>query len=362
MKKTALHNVHIKHGAKMIQFAGYDMPLEYAGVVSEHLAVRNSAGIFDVSHMGKFWIKGDYAADLLQKITTNDVLKLREGQAQYTCIPNKEGGIVDDIIIYKYDKKKFFVVVNASNISKDWNWITKHNTIGAEIENSSEKISILALQGPKAREILQQVTSSDLQSIGSFEFVTTKVGQVKDVIVSATGYTGAGGFELYCYDKDAVALWELIMKTGSAYNIQPAGLAARDTLRIEMGYCLYGNDIDDSTSPIEAGLGWVVKLNENNNFDSKELFSVQKKNGVVQKLVGIELIGRGIPRSGYVIVDEKGGKLGTVTSGTMSPVLKKGIGMGYVKSEYADVGTIIFVQIRNKNIEARISKLPFITK
>jgi aminomethyltransferase len=360
MVNTTLTGQHIKLGAKMVPFAGFNMPVEYSGVIKEHMAVRDAAGIFDVSHMGEFWVKGDGALNLLQKITTNDVSKLDEGQAQYSCLPNGKGGIVDDLIVYKYNNKKYLVVVNASNIEKDWNWFSKHNTFGAELENASEKTSLIALQGPKAKQILQQLTSFDLNKLSSFTFATTQVAGAKEVIVSATGYTGAGGFELYCYNEDAELLWEAIMKVGTPMGLLPAGLAARDTLRLEMGYSLYGNDIDDTTSPIEAGLGWIVKFADGKNFIDRELMENQKKNGVSRKLIGLELLERGIPRHEYEVVDETDSKIGFITSGTMSPILQKGIGMAYVDQKFSKVGTRVFVKVRNKNLEAVVTPFPFI--
>ncbi len=360
MKYTMLTKQHEQLGAKMTPFAGYYMPLEYSGVIKEHMAVRDAAGIFDVSHMGEFWIKGPGALPLLQKITTNDVSKLALGQAQYTCMPNGNGGIVDDLIIYRFESEKYMAVVNASNLEKDWNWMNQHNDFGAVLENASDQISLIALQGPMARQILQTLTSCKLDSIDSFHFLVGPVAGSGEVIISATGYTGAGGYELYCYNADAVKIWEALMAAGQQYGLKPAGLAARDTLRLEMGYCLYGNDIDDTTSPIEAGLGWIVKFSENKNFIDRELLVKQKKEGVSRKLVGIELIDRGIPRHGYTIVDKSGQSIGVVTSGTMSPILEKGIGMAYIASDQAGIGNSVFVQVRNKNLEAMVVRLPFI--
>ena len=344
----------------MTPFAGYNMPLEYTGVIAEHMAVRDAAGIFDVSHMGEFWIKGAGALDLLQKITTNDVSKLKIGQAQYTCMPNGKGGIVDDLIVYYYEKNKYMAVVNASNMQKDWDWMNKNNLFGAELENASDQMSLIALQGPKAKQILQSITKTDLDAIKSFHFSVGKVGNSADVIISATGYTGAGGFELYCYNDVAANVWEDIQKAGQSFGLKPAGLAARDTLRLEMGYCLYGNDIDDTTSPIEAGLGWITRFPEGKDFIDRDLLEKQKNKGVERKLVGIELIGRGIPRKDYLIVDENEKEIGVVTSGTMSPILQKGIGMAYIATEKSKIGNTVFVQVRNKNIEAMVVKLPFI--
>jgi aminomethyltransferase len=360
MKNTTLTKIHEKLGAKMTPFAGYNMPLEYSGVIKEHMAVRDAAGIFDVSHMGEFWLKGTGALPLLQKITTNDVSKLTIGQAQYTCMPNGKGGIVDDLIIYRYDSLKYMAVVNASNMQKDWEWMNKHNSFGADLENASESMSLIALQGPKAKQILQKITDYDLDSIASFYFAVGKVAEGNSVIISSTGYTGAGGFELYCNNDDAVNIWESLMEAGEPYGLMPTGLAARDTLRLEMGYCLYGNDIDDTTSPIEAGLSWIVKFTEGKDFIDRDTLLKQKQEDVSRKLVGIELVGRGIPRHGYILVDKDENEIGVVTSGTMSPILQKGIGMAYVKSEYSKLGNTVFVKVRNKNIEAMVVKLPFI--
>lgn len=359
-KNTALHQLHEKLGAKMTAFAGYNMPLEYSGVIKEHMAVRDKAGIFDVSHMGEFWVKGAGALPLLQKITSNDVSKLLVGQAQYTCMPNGKGGIVDDLIIYRVENNKYMAVVNASNMQKDWDWFVRNNSFDAELENASDSMSLIAIQGPIAKQILKKTTSCDLDSIKSFHFETATVSDAKEVLISATGYTGAGGFELYCYNEDAAGIWEALMQIGEPIGLAPAGLAARDTLRLEMGYCLYGNDIDDTTSPIEAGLGWVVKFAEGKDFIDRELLEKQKKEGVSRKLVGFELIGRGIPRKGYELLDEEGKLIGTVTSGTMSPIAEKGIGMGYVQEAYTRMGSTLYVKVRQKLIEAVVTKLPFI--
>jgi aminomethyltransferase len=360
MKKTALTNFHELAGAHMVEYAGYTMPVEYSGVISEHNAVRKNAGIFDASHMGEFWVSGKGALALLQYITTNDVSKLTSGQAQYSCMPNGMGGIVDDLIIYKHDDEKFMLVVNASNLLKDWKWINKHNSFGATLEDISDSTSLMALQGPKSIEILQALTPANLMELKSFTFVTASVAGVENVIISATGYTGAGGFEIYCSNRDALQLWQSIILQGKKYELQPAGLAARDTLRLEMGYSLYGNDIDETTSPMEAGLGWIVKFTDGKNFIDREFLEQQKNKGVSRKLVGFELLERGIPRKDYHLLDSKGEEIGIVTSGTMSPYLQKGIGMGYVKTTEASENNEIYVQIRNKSLKARIVKLPFI--
>lgn len=344
----------------MVEYAGYSMPVEFSGVISENLATRSSAGLFDVSHMGEFWVKGEQALPFLQFVTTNDVSKLEPGKAQYSCLPNGNGGIIDDLIIYKYDENKYMLVVNAANIQKDWEWLSEHNSFGADLENASENMSMIALQGPKAMEILSPLVSVDLSALNAFEFVTTQVAGIDEVIVSATGYTGAGGFELYCYNQGVAEIWNSIMKAGKSYSIQAAGLASRDTLRLEKGYSLYGNDIDDTTSPLEAGLGWIVKLNKNSDFIDKELYIKQKAEGLERKLVAFKLIERGIPRKDYPILSADEDKIGHVTSGTQSPNLKIGIGMGYVKTEFAIQGNEILIQVRNKNIKARIVKLPFV--
>lgn len=359
-KNTALTHLHEKLGAKMTPFAGYHMPLEYSGVIKEHMAVRDTAGIFDVSHMGEFWVKGEGALPLLQKITTNDVSKLVVGQAQYTCMPNGKGGIVDDLIVYRYEEQKYMAVVNAANMKKDWDWFVKNNTFNAELEDASDKISLIALQGPIAKSLLQKITECNLDEIKSFYFETAEVAGQKDVIISATGYTGAGGFELYCYNEAAPAIWEALIEIGTPEGLLPAGLAARDTLRLEMGYCLYGNDIDDTTSPIEAGLGWVVKFAEGKDFIDRELLEKHKQEGVSRKLIGFELIDRGIPRKGYELIDESDNVIGQVTSGTMSPILQKGIGMAYVQKDFSKMGSRFFMKVRHKRLEAVVIKLPFI--
>ncbi len=361
MKITALNKIHKSLGAKMVEFAGYEMPIEYSGIKAEHLCVRNGVGVFDVSHMGEFWVKGPKALDLVSKITSNDPRILSLGQAQYSCFPNGKGGIVDDLLVYYYEPEKYMLVVNAANIEKDWNWVVLQNeTIGAELENASDNISQLAIQGPKATQVLQKLTNVNLSEINFYTFTTDTFAGVDDVIISATGYTGAGGFELYFRNDVAEKIWEAIFKAGEEFGIQPIGLAARDTLRLEMGYCLYGNDIDDTTSPIEAGLGWITKFNNGRKFIDREFLTMQKNEGVTRRLRGFILTERGIPRHDYELVNAEGVVVGKVTSGTMSPVLNKGIGMGYVAKEYSAFGTQIFVKIRNKSIPAEIVKLPFI--
>jgi aminomethyltransferase len=357
MKKTALYNKHIELGAKMVPFAGYDMPVQYNGVNAEHANVRNNVGIFDVSHMGEFIVSGKNALALIQKVSSNDASVLFSGRAQYAYLPNENGGVVDDLLIYMISENKYMLVVNASNIEKDWNWINKHNDVGATIENISDQMSLLAVQGPRAIDILQKLTESDLSSIKFYHFIQGKIGGLDNVIISATGYTGSGGFELYVNNKDAEKLWEEIFASGKEYGLLPAGLAARDTLRLEMGYCLYGNDINDNTSPISAGLGWVTKFNK--PFINDEQLKDQKENGVGDKLVAFKLLDRGIPRKDYEIVDENNNKIGIVTSGTMGPSVKFSIGLGYVNVNYSKVGSKIYLSIRNKSIAAQVVKLPF---
>ncbi len=359
MKKTAFNKYHKELGAKMVEFAGYEMPIEYTGVTDEHLTVRKGVGVFDVSHMGEIWVKGPKAFDFVQKVTTNDVAKLTPGDAQYSCFPNGKGGIVDDLIVYHYEDQKYMLVVNAANIEKDWNWLNEQNTEGAELENASDTIAQLAVQGPLATKVLQKLTDINLSEIKFYTFVTGKFAGVDEVIISATGYTGSGGFELYMYNSDADKIWNAVFEAGKDEGIKPIGLAARDTLRLEMGYCLYGNDIDDTTSPIEAGLGWITKFVDGNNFIDRDFLAKQKEAPIVRRLKGFEMVERGIPRKGYEIVNAEGEKIGVVTSGTMSPSLKKGIGMGYVNAGYLKVDTEIFIKIRNKNVKAKIVKLPF---
>ncbi|WP_163714130.1 glycine cleavage system aminomethyltransferase GcvT [Mangrovibacterium lignilyticum] len=360
MKRTAFNQIHKDAGGKMVEFAGYEMPVEFAGIKTEHLAVRNNVGVFDVSHMGEFWVKGPKAADLVQHITTNDVSVLKTGQAQYSCFPNGKGGIVDDLLVYYYEPEKYLLVVNAANIEKDWNWVVSQNKFGAELENASDAISQLAIQGPNATAVLQKLTAVKLDDLKYYTFSTAEFAGVPDVIISATGYTGAGGYELYFYNEHAETIYKAIFEAGAEFGIQPIGLGARDTLRLEMGYCLYGNDIDDSTSPIEAGLGWITKFNERNKFINKDLFEVQKTEGVSRKLRGFEMIDRGIPRHGYELFDEGGNRVGEVTSGTQSPLLNKGIGMGYIATEYSAIGTEVYLGVRNKLLKAKIVKVPFL--
>ncbi|MDP9046664.1 MAG: glycine cleavage system aminomethyltransferase GcvT [Bacteroidota bacterium] len=357
MKNTALTDVHIKAGAKMVPFAGYNMPVQYAGINAEHETVRNGVGVFDVSHMGEFILKGDKALGLIQQVTSNDAAKLYDGKVQYSCLPNENGGIVDDLLVYRIDEKTYMLVVNASNIEKDWDWISKYNTMGADMKNISDRTSLLAIQGPKAAEALQSLTDIDLASMEYYTFKKGKFAGIDNVLVSATGYTGAGGFEIYFDNQNAEHIWDTIFKAGEPFGIKPIGLGARDTLRLEMGFCLYGNDIDDSTSPLEAGLGWVTKFTK--EFTNSTALQQQKQEGVKRKLVGFEMIDRGIARHDYEIVDADGNNIGKVTSGTQSPSLQKAIGMGYVKTEFAKEGTEIFISIRDNKIKAKIVKPPF---
>lgn len=359
VRQTAFYDYHLEMGAKMVPFAGYEMPVEYAGVKQEHINVRKNVGVFDVSHMGEIWVKGPSAYDLVQKLTSNDIQKLKPGGIQYTCFPNETGGIVDDLLVYYYDQEKYLLVVNASNIEKDYNWIVSHNQEGATIENASDQMAQLAIQGPRAVELLQSLSSLDLSSIPYYHFQSGEFAGAKEVIISNTGYTGAGGFELYMYNGDAASIWEQIFDAGKELGVEPAGLAARDTLRLEMGFCLYGNDINDSTSPLEAGLGWITKFTEGNGFINREALEAQKSNGLNRRLVGFELKERGIPRQHYPILDAEGIQIGEVTSGTMSPMLEKGIGMGYVSKEHAKAGNEIFIGIRNKRVAAQLIRLPF---
>ncbi|EDP95261.1 glycine cleavage system aminomethyltransferase GcvT [Kordia algicida OT-1] len=360
MKDTALSKIHEALGAKMVPFAGYNMPVQYEGVNIEHETVRNGVGVFDVSHMGEFVISGPNALALIQKVTTNDASKLKDGKAQYSCMPNNDGGIVDDLIIYRVNEEKYILVVNASNIEKDWNWISSHNDVGAEMRDVSDEYSLLAIQGPKAVEAMQSLTEVDLTNIKYYTFQIAKFAGVENVIVSATGYTGSGGFEIYCKNEDVAEVWEKVFEAGESFGIKPIGLAARDTLRLEMGYCLYGNDIDETTSPIEAGLGWITKFTK--DFVNREQIEDQKRLGTTRKLVAFEMQDRGIPRQGYDIVDGNGNKLGMVTSGTMSPSMRIGIGLGYVPTVFADYGSNIYIQIRKNRVPAKVVKLPFYKK
>ena len=354
MKLTPFTHIHEALGAKMHEFAGYNMPIEYSGITDEHMTVRHAAGVFDVSHMGEFWVKGPNALAFLQKVTTNDVSALTIGKIQYSCFPNGKGGIVDDLLVYKYEDEKYLLVVNASNIEKDWNWCVQNNTEGAELENASDWMAQLAIQGPKATEILQKLTPVNLSEIPYYHFKTGEFAGVKEVILSNTGYTGAGGFEIYFYPEHAETIWNAIFEAGKEYGIKPIGLGARDTLRLEKGMNLYGNDIDDTTSPMEAGMGWITKFVEGKNFIDRPLLEKQKAEGVSRKLIKFELVERGIPRHGYEIVNAQGEVIGNVTSGTMLPETKVGFGMGYVQTAYSAKGSSVYIRIRNKDIEAKV--------
>ncbi len=357
MKKIALNDIHHSLNAKMVPFAGFDMPVSYEGVNIEHETVRKDVGVFDVSHMGEFLISGEHALELIQKISSNDASKLIDGKAQYSCMPNEDGGIVDDLIIYRMNAEKYILVVNASNIEKDWNWIAHHNTMDATMKDLSDEYSLLAIQGPKAAEAMQSLTDVNLKDLKFYTFEVAEFAGVKNVIISATGYTGSGGFEIYLKNEDAETIWNKVFKAGADFGIKPIGLAARDTLRLEMGYCLYGNDIDDTTSPIEAGLGWITKFTK--DFINAEALQKQKEEGPKRKLIAFEMDERGIPRHGYDIVDAEGKTIGYVTSGTMSPSLDKGIGMGYIPTEMAKAKDKIYIQIRKKAVPASLVKLPF---
>lgn len=359
MKTTPFTETHIALGAKMHEFAGYNMPIEYSGIIDEHLTVCNAVGVFDVSHMGEFWVKGPNALEFLQQVTSNNVATLPVGKAQYTCFPNEEGGIVDDLLVYHYESEKYLLVVNAANIEKDWNWCVSHNTVGAELENASDRMAQLAIQGPKAMEVLQKLTPVNLSEIPYYAFTTGEFAGQKDVIISNTGYTGAGGFELYFYPEAGQAIWKAIFEAGAPEGIKPIGLGARDTLRLEMGFCLYGNDLSDTTSPLEAGLGWITKFVEGKNFTSRALLEKQKAEGLKRKLIAFEMVDRGIPRHGYELVNADGEKIGEVTSGTMSPMRKIGIGMGYVQTAYTVLGTEIFIDVRGRKLKAVVVKAPF---
>jgi len=338
------------------------MPLEYSGIRDEHITVRNHVGIFDVSHMGELWVSGPHATSFLQRITTNDIDKLYDDKIQYTCFPNGKGGIVDDLLVYRFNPERYLLVVNAANIEKDWDWLNEQNINQAILNNGSDEISQLAVQGPRSPDVLQKLTKVDLKGIKYYSFCVDEFAGIKDVIISATGYTGAGGFELYFSNDAAVSIWEQIMDAGKEFGIKPIGLAARNTLRLEMGYCLYGNDIDDATSSIEAGLGWITKFNDGNDFIDREYLWQQKNKGVERKLIGFVMLDKGIPRQHYEIADKQGNQIGEVTSGTMSPMMNKGIGMGYVKTSYSNPGDMIYIQIRNKSLKARVVTMPIYKK
>jgi len=358
MKKIALSAIHHALGAKMVPFAGYEMPVQYTGVNEEHLTVRSGVGVFDVSHMGEFFLRGEKALDLIQAVTSNDASTLEDGKVQYSCLPNGQMGIVDDLLVYRVNAEEYMLVVNASNIEKDWDWISQHNSFGVEMENASDEMSLLAVQGPKAAEALQSLTDIDLANMVYYTFEIGTFAGIDNVIVSATGYTGAGGFEIYCANDKAEQLWKAIFEAGAAQNIQPIGLAARDTLRLEMGFCLYGNDIDDTTSPIEAGLGWITKFTK--EFTDSEKLLQQKEAGVTRRLAGFEVLDRGpIARKDHDICDAEGNVIGIVTSGTMSPSLKKAIGMGYINVPHHKKDTEIYIKVRNKMLKAQVQRPPF---
>jgi aminomethyltransferase len=358
-KQTPFHPIHQTLGAKILPFAGFDMPITYAGVIAEHECVRNNVGVFDVSHMGEFILRGQHALDLIQKVTSNDASKLSDGKVQYSCFPNDRGGIVDDLLVYRIKEDQYMLVVNASNIEKDWNWIKKQDTWGVEMENISDRTALLAVQGPKALQTLQKLTDLNLSEMGYYTFAKGNFAGIPNVLISATGYTGAGGFEVYFDNEHADAIWTAVFEAGAEFEIQPVGLACRDTLRLEMGFCLYGNDINDQTSPIEAGLGWITKFSK--EFINREEIENQKLQGVQRKLVGFELIDKGIPRHDYEICDQSGEVIGIVTSGTMSPTLKKPIGMGYVPTSLSTVGSTIFIKVRDKLLTAKVVKMPFLS-
>lgn len=360
MKNTALTPLHQELGAKMVPFAGYNMPVLYTNLIQEHHAVRNAVGVFDVSHMGEFRLKGPKALDLIQRVTSNDASKLTDGKVQYSCLPNDQGGIVDDLLVYRVSEEEYLLVVNASNIEKDWNWISKFNSEGVSMTDESDATSLLAVQGPKALATIQKLTSVDLSSIPYYAFAYGDVAGISNVLISNTGYTGAGGFELYVPNESALALWKAVFEAGAEFGIMPSGLGARDTLRLEMGFCLYGNDINDTTSPIEAGLGWITKFTK--EFTHSAYHKQLKENGVSRKLVGFELIDRGIPRQHYPIAAPDGTIIGEVTSGTQSPTLQKAIGMGYVSTPYAAPESEIHIIIREQPIKARVVSLPFLSK
>ena len=359
MKSTPFTEMHIALGAKMHEFAGYNMPIEYSGIRNEHMAVVTSVGVFDVSHMGEFWVQGPKAKAFVQSLTSNDISKLPLEKAQYTCFPNETGGIVDDLLVYHYEEDKYLLVVNAANIDKDWAWCVSHNEMGAELENASDRMAQLAIQGPKAEAVLQRLTTVDLSAIPYYSFTTGAFADCPNVIISHTGYTGAGGFELYFYPEEGMKIAKAIFEAGKPEGILPVGLGARDTLRLEMGFCLYGNDIDDTTSPLEAGLGWITKFVDGNDFTNRKALEQQKKEGVTRRLRGVLVSDKGVPREGYSIVNAEGNSIGHITSGTQSPVLKQGIALAYIDKAYTAFGTTVYVQVRNRRLKAEIVKLPF---
>lgn len=358
LKRVALHDVHESLGAKMVPFAGHIMPLRYSSDIEEHMAVRNGVGVFDVSHMGEFFVRGPKALALIQKVVSNDASRLYNGKAMYAYLPNETGGIVDDLLVYRISEEEYMLVVNAANIEKDWNWISRHNTEGAGMENASDRISLLAVQGPNAAQALQSLTETDLSAMKFYTFEIGSIAGIENVIISATGYTGAGGFELYVDNQHVKQLWKAVFEAGAPYDIKPVGLGARDTLRMEMGYCLYGNDIDDTTCPMEAGLSWVTKFTK--SFVNAEQLKTRKEAGTKQKLVGFLMENKGIPRSGYEVLNVDGQVIGSITSGTQSPVLSKGIGLGYIQTAYSQPETEVFIGVRNRRLKAKVVKLPFI--
>lgn len=359
MKKTALYDKHVALEAKMVPFAGYAMPVQYENLSAEHRNVREHVGVFDVSHMGEFFLRGKGALDLIQRVTSNDASKLSPGKVQYTCLPNEQGGIVDDLLVYCLGENEYMLVVNASNIQKDWNWIQKHNTDGVDMTDDSEHYSLLAIQGPKATDAIASLTDLDIASMPFYTVQTGRFAGIDDVIVATTGYTGSGGYEIYFKNENANTIWDAVFEAGKAQNIMPAGLGARDTLRMEMGFCLYGNDIDDETSPLEAGLGWITKFTK--DFVNSDALKAQKEEGVSKRLVGFEILDKGpIPRQGYEIQNVEGDRIGNITSGTMSPSLGKAIAMGYVDRPYFKEGTEVKIMIRNKELNARVVKFPFL--
>ncbi len=359
MKKTALNNMHRQMGAKMVEFVGFDMPVQFEGINIEHETVRTKLGVFDVSHMGEFWVEGSNAFSLVQKVTTNDVAALTDGKVQYSCFPNGDGGIVDDLLVYRFNKEKYLLVVNASNIEKDWNNVVKHNDVGAKLTNASEEISQLAVQGPLALKAMQKLTSTSVEDMEYYTFKVIEFAGVKDVIFSTTGYTGSGGCEIYMKNSDAEKIYKAVFEAGEEFGIKPIGLGARDTLRLESGFCLYGNDIDDTTSPLAAGLGWITKFTNGNDFIDRDLFESQKENGVPMRLKGFVMEERAIPRQHYEVTDADENVIGEVTSGTMSPMLKKGIGMAYITKPYWKDGSEIFIKVRNKLAKAIVQRPPF---
>ncbi|MDO9257126.1 MAG: glycine cleavage system aminomethyltransferase GcvT [Bacteroidales bacterium] len=359
MKNTAFTQIHEALGAKMLPFAGYNMPIQFSGINDEHETVRTKLGVFDVSHMGEIWVKGPDALAFIQYVTTNDASVLQDGKVQYSCLPNGKGGIVDDLLVYRVDAETYLLVVNASNMQKDWEWMLSQNKVGAILYNASDEIAQLAVQGPLALKAMQKLTTTNVTDMEYYTFKKLDFAGVKDVIFATTGYTGSGGCEIYMANEDAVKIYEAVMEAGAEYGIKPIGLAARDTLRLEMGFCLYGNDIDDTTSPIEAGLGWITKFTDSKDFINKDIFLKQKTEGTSRRLVGFELIDKGVPRHGYDVIDAAGNKIGTVTSGTMGPSVKIGIGMAYVPIAYAKSGSKIFISIRDKAIKAQVVKMPF---